>query len=180
MTPRNPKDRPALQPGRLIRALAEFEVRWVLCGSQVLAIHSADISPNDLDVVPHLGQDNLGRVAACLDALGAVAAYLDGCGGERGTLDACRGWRTHPATAANLDWLFVTQWGMLDIVIEKADSYESLMDGATPHSADGVPYWVCDPRRVLTALEGRQRSKDKERRAVYRAIRRQFGMSDAD
>lgn len=176
----DPTDRPALQPARLIRVLADFEVRWVLCGSQVLALHGADISPNDLDVVPQLGEDNLKRVSACLDGLGAVAAYLDGWGGQRGTLEACRAWRPDPPTATHLDWLFVTHLGMLDIVIDKADSYESLMDGATLHSVDDVPYRVCDPRRVLTALEGRKRTKDKARRGLYRAMRRQFGMADTD
>ncbi|SPH17837.1 hypothetical protein DEA8626_01364 [Defluviimonas aquaemixtae] len=174
----DPTDRPALQPAPLIKALAKFKVRWVLCGSQVLALHGAGIVANDLDVVPHLESENLRRVAACLEYLRAVAAYLDGWGGERGTLEACRAWRPVPPTSENLDWLFVTHLGMLDIVIEKADPYESLMDHAEVRSAGGTPYWLCDPRRVLKALEGRARKKDRERDAIYRLMRRRLGMPE--
>ncbi|MCK0096908.1 hypothetical protein MWU60_15115 [Yoonia sp. F2084L] len=176
--PHDPKERPPLQPAQLIRVLADFKINWVLCGSQVLALHGADLAPNDLDVVPDLAPDNLRRVADCLDDLHATAAYLDGWGGPRGTLEACRAWHPDPATAEHLDWLFVTPFGMLDIVIEHADSYASLMNGATRYYAEDVSYWVCDPRRVLQALEGRKRPKDAKRRAVYRAMRRKFGMPD--
>ncbi|MEJ6401474.1 hypothetical protein [Yoonia sp. 2307UL14-13] len=173
----DPTDRPALQPTALIKALATHDVQWVLCGSQVLALHGADLAPNDLDVVPELSPENLHRVAACLRDLEAVAAYLDGWGGERGTLEACTAWRPDPPTADHLDWLFVTERGMLDIVIAHADPYDSLMDGATERDADGTPYWCCDPRRVLKALEKRNRKKDTAREAVYRDMRRKLGMS---
>lgn len=174
----DPIDRPALQPGALIRALSAFNVRWVLCGSQVLRLHGGDLQPNDLDVVPDLSPENLENVAACLAELDAVAAYLDGWGGARGTLEACRAWRPDRASAVHLDWLYVTPFGMLDIVIEKAESHDALMEGATWREVDGAACWVCDPRRVLRALEGRQRVKDDARRAVYREMRRRFGMPD--
>ena len=171
-----PTDRPALQPAALIKALAVHDVKWVLCGSQVLALHGADLTPNDLDVVPELSPDNLKRVAACLRDLDAVAAYLDGWGGERGTLETCAAWCPDPPTADHLDWLFVTELGMFDIVIEHADSYDSLMDGAVQMDAHDTQYWCCDPRRVLTALERRNRKKDAAREAVYRDMRQRLGM----
>ncbi|MBV7379058.1 hypothetical protein [Maritimibacter dapengensis] len=174
----DPEDRPALRAGDLIRCLARFDVRWVLCGSQVLALHGAKFTPNDLDVVPDLTPENLERVAACLEDLGATAAYLEGWGGARGTMDACKAWRPWPATAENLDWLFVTRFGMLDIVIKKADSYAALIEGATWEAVDGAECWVCDPRKVLAALEGRRRAKDHARRAAYREMRQVFGMPD--
>ncbi len=145
----DPQDRPPLQPGPLIAALAAHNFRWVLCGSQVLALHGANLAPNDLDVVPDLAPANLARVADCLRDLDAIAAYLDGWGGARGTLDACRAWWPKPANATHLDWLFVTPLGLLDIVIAKADSYASLMEGATQHVTQGILNWACDPRRVF-------------------------------
>ncbi len=176
MTRLDPTDRPALQPTKLIAALAKHDVRWVLCGSQVLALNGADLAPNDLDVVPDLAPKNLARVAACLSDLNAVAAYLDGWGGARGTMSACQEWRPDPATADHLDWLFVTPLGMLDIVIALADSYDSLMQGADQFQAGQVSYWACNPRQVLTALEGRKRQKDQTRDAIYRDMRIKFGM----
>ncbi|WP_341366927.1 hypothetical protein [Yoonia sp. BS5-3] len=175
-----PKDRPPLQPAPLIAALDAYAVRWVMCGSAVLSLHGADIIPNDLDVVPDLSEDNLRRLADCLKHLNAVAAYLDGWGGARGTLEACANWRPDPPDADNLDWLFVTAFGPLDIVIAHADPYASLMQGAAQHVAEGVSYWVCDPRRVLKALEPRNRTKDKARAAIYQQMRQRFGMPPID
>lgn len=175
--PLDPTDRPALQFSRLVRVLADHDIRWVLCGSQVLALHGAKLAPNDLDVVPDLDPDNLVRVAACLKALDAIPALL---GGKNIPLEACHAWRPDPPTAENLDHLLVTSLGMLDIVIKNADPYASLLDGATPMSADGTPYLACDPRRVLKALEGRNRKKDQARRPAYEAMRRRFGMTDLE
>ena len=177
MTRLDPKDRPALQADALIRILAEFEVNWVLCGSFVLQLHGAKLSPNDLDVVPDLAPGNLQRLADCLSHLNAVAAYLDGWGGPRGTYASCRNWRPWPVTPTQLDWLYVTQFGMLDIVIEKADPYEVLMSDATQHAIDGTEFWMCDPRRVLKALAPRNRQKDAARLAEYDRLRRKFGMT---
>ena len=174
----DPTARPALQPTRLIKALAMHDVAWVLCGSQVLALHGASLTPNDLDVVPDLDPGNLRRLANCLQDLGAVAAYLDGWGGARGTMEACKAWLPDPPTPEHLDWLFVTHAGMLDIVIAHADPYDTLMADATQRDADGTPYWCCDPKRVLTALEARNRKKDKARSAIYSKMRRKFGMPD--
>jgi len=172
----DPSARPPLQRVPLIHALARHRVRWVLCGSEVLRLHGADLTPNDLDVVPDLAPDNLGRLAGCLSELQAVAAYLEGWGGARGTLQACRDWRPSPATADHLDWLLVTRFGMLDIVVAKAEPYDILMQGASHYLAAGVPYMACDPRRVLAALEGRTRAKDRARAGIYADLRRRLGM----
>ncbi|QHQ34489.1 hypothetical protein [Algicella marina] len=171
----HPSDRPVLQAEALIAVLAAHEVRWVLCGSQVLALHGAKLVPNDLDVVPELSPENLARVAECLRSLNAVRAYLDGWGGA--TLAECEDWRVGAATAEALDWLYVTPLGMLDIVVEFAAPYAELMQGAIELEAAGVPYRACDPRKVLRALERRDRSKDAARRAEYARLRRELGVA---
>lgn len=178
MTRLDPKDRPPLQIAPLIDALAQHGVRWVMCGSQVLKFYGAEIAPNDLDVVPDLTPANLKRVATCLKSLDAVAAFLDGWGGARGSYAACQNWQPNPPTAEHLDWLYVTQFGMLDIVIEKAEPYASLMDGASEMLISGHSVSVCDPRRVLKALEPRQRKKDAARQSEYQRLRKQFGMPE--
>lgn len=173
MTP-TPHDRPPLDAPALVAALDRHEVRWVLAGSLVLSLHGARLTPNDLDVVPDLAEENLTRVAACLGELGAVKAYLDGWGGVRGTLEACRAWSPDPATVENLDWLFVTPHGMLDIVVELAEPYETLMQEAELHEMDGVRFHACHPARVLAALEKRDRKKDRERAGEYARMRALF------
>lgn len=171
----DPNDRPAQQLDAMVGALAEHNVKWVMVGSQVLALHGADLAPNDLDVLPELSAPNLDRLATCLESLGAVSAYLDGWGGERGTLEACRAWRPRPATAKNLDWLMVTPLGLLDIVIEfAAEPYEVALRHASTMEIGGHPTRVCHPCRVLKALQGRSRRKDRERYQLYEALREKF------
>jgi len=174
MPPLTPTDRPALEPAPLIDALHVHGVRWVLCGSHVLTLHGAALKANDLDVVPDLTSENLSRVAACLAALNARRAHLNGWGGARGTMAACLSWRPEPPTASNLDWLYVTPHGMLDIVIENADPFDALMQGASRHTSGSTPYFACAPWRVLQALEKRTRKKDKARMAIYAAMRARF------
>ena len=149
---------------------------WVLCGSYVLKLYGADLSPNDLDVVPDLAPDNLERLAGCIETLDTVAAYMENWEHPRNTPEACAAWTPRPATPENLDWLLVTPLGMLDIVIENAAPYDELMDGATKFASAGTSFWTCDPKCVLRALETRTRKKDKERSDVYAAMRARFGM----
>lgn len=178
--PLDPRDRPSLQFVALIQALAEHDVRWVLCGSQVLALHGGDITANDLDVVPDLDAENLVRVASCLHALDAIPAYMSGGGDVLETPDLCRAWRTHPPTAENLDHLYVTHLGMLDIVIKNADPYATLLVGAERMRAGDTEFVACHPERVLKSLEKRKRNKDRERQHVYKMMRERFGLPDHD
>lgn len=173
----DPTDRPPQQLNALVATLDRHEVEWVMVGSQVLALYGANFQPNDLDVLPKLTDDNLKRVAACLSELRATKAYLDGWGGERGTLDACIGWTPDPATAENLDWLMVTPLGMLDIVIAFAsEPYEVAIAYSEKRKIGDAVVSVCDPRRVLVALEARSRTKDAERWREYQRLRKTFGM----
>lgn len=172
-----PRDRTPLQADALIRALSRHQVDWVLCGSYVLKMHGADLCPNDLDVVPDLSPENLQRLATCLASLAPVAAYFENWDDPRNTPAHCIARRLAPATPEALDWLWVTEWGMLDIVIEHADPYTILMSDATHHIIDGIPFHACRPERVLRALETRNRKKDLTREAEYDRLRRQFGLA---
>ena len=171
-----PRDRPPLEADALIATLARYKVDWVLCGSYVLQMHGAALVPNDLDVVPDLAPANLDRLAACLEALSPVAAYFENWDDPRNTPERCAARRARPATAENLDWLWVTRHGMFDIVIENAGPYGDLMSDATRHHSLGTPFYACRPERVLRALEPRSRKKDAARQAEYARLRRQFGL----
>lgn len=174
----DPAARPPPQMDALIAALARHQVRWVMWGSQVLALHGAALEPNDLDIVPDLEAGNLERLASCLDWLGAVMAHTRGADLPEGSLEACRTWRPSPPTPENLDWLFVTGLGMLDVVIRNAAPCAELAAGASRELAGGVEYLACDPRLVLRDLEvrGYRRRKDRERRDAYDALRSRLGM----
>ncbi len=177
MTRPDPKTRPAPQIPELVRTLEEFGVVWLLAGSYVLTLHGADLDPNDLDVVVRRDPANLARLARCLDHLDATPAWYGEGNPWIASLDACRAWRPEPATIEHLDHLFVTRLGMLDVPFEFLPPYEDLLDGATQIPIGGVPVTVCDPRRVLRALEARDRKKDRARSKLYADMRKQLGMA---
>lgn len=169
----DPRDRPPLRVAELLRRLHVADVDWVLSGSAVLAVYGADLSPNDLDVVPALDAGNLERLAGLLTALDAVPAYVAGWA-EGPSLAECRDWSAEPTDAANLDHLFVTRLGMLDVPPLITGSYEQLRPGATEVVLAEVPVWVCDPAEVLGRIPDRPRPKDHARAAVYEDFRRRW------
>lgn len=153
----------------MVGLLAKYEVRWVLTGSAVLAIYGADLVPNDLDVTPALDPDNLQRLAGALSEVNAVPAHVPGWPPGL-TLDQCRGWHPYPASEANLDHLFVTSLGMLDVPPRVCGTYEQLIPQSVTVDIAGVPVSVCDPREVLARLDGRTRPKDLQRAAIYQQL----------
>jgi len=146
-------------------------VRWILTGSTALAVYGADLIPTDVDVTPALDPENLRRLAGLLAELSAVPAYVEGWRADH-TLETCRSWRPEPATEANLDHLFVTRLGMVDVPPRLCGTYDELLPTAAQVDVAGVPVRVCHPREVLDRLAGRNRAKDLARRPVYEAMRR--------
>jgi len=166
----DPRHRPPLQVAALLRALHDDRIDWVLSGSTVLAVYGADLTPNDLDVVPSLDPENLERLAGLLARLDARPAYLP----EWTTglsLDECRQWTPAPVTPEHLDHLFVTSLGMLDIPPTITGDYARLRQGATRVELADTPVWVCAPEEVLNRIPARARAKDLERLAEYEKIR---------
>lgn len=153
----------------MLQELRDHAVDWVLSGSTVLAIYGADVTPNDLDVVPSPEPANLRRVADLLVSLEAVPAHFpDWAHGL--SLQQCRAWTPQPPTLQHLDHLFVTRLGMLDIPPEITGSYAQLRAGARLLELFGVPVWVCSAHEVLDRLPERPRVKDHERAGTYAAV----------
>lgn len=166
----DPESRPPVRPAPLLRLLHDRGVEWVLSGSAVLALHGADLRPNDLDVVPSLEPDNLRRLADVLVEVAAIPAYFPSRD-RMMPLATCRAWRPEPATAEQLDHLFVTRLGMLDVPPKLTGTYAELRPGATVVEVAGVPVLVCAPEEVLGRLPERPRPKDVERAEQYAAVR---------
>lgn len=166
-----PPDIPAL-----IDALSRHDVVWLLAGSYVLTLYGADIVPNDLDVVVRRDPENLHQLARCLEELDAVPFWSGDPKWDHGTPADHLAWRPEPATITHLDQLFVMRHGMLDIPFALVPDYATLIDACSPRNVGGHMVDICDPRSVLVALEPRQRSKDKARRAIYAEMRKKFGL----
>lgn len=165
----DPSSRPAPRLVPLLRVLADHDVDWVLTGSTVLAAYGADLTPSDLDVTPALDSRNLRRLAAVLRTLAAVPAYTPGWRADF-TIESCRSWRPRPATEAQLEYLFVTRLGMLDVPLRMCGSYEELLPAASRVEIGGIPVQVCDPREVLTRVTTLTSPKHQARAAVYAAV----------
>lgn len=163
-----PENRPALRVADILRILEREQVEFVLAGSLVPALYGARIVPNDVDIVPRLDPENLERLAAALTCLDAVPAYIDGWtpGLSR---DECEAWRPKPPTEKNLDHLFVTPHGMLDVVPRLAGRYDDLRVNAALLDVHGCTVRVCSPHDVLSRIEAAGRPKDVERLAEYRS-----------
>lgn len=172
----DPTKRPPPQIPELVRTLDAFGVDWLLAGSYVLTLYGAELEPNDLDVVVRRDQENLDRLARCLTHLDARPAWYGEGNPWIESLEACLAWRPEPATIKHLDHLFVTRLGMLDIPFEFLPPYDALLHGASEIRIEDMPVTVCDPTRVLAALETRNRKKDKLRAQEYARMRTMFGM----
>lgn len=166
----DPLARPPLQLTAMLRALRDHDVDWVLSGSMVMAVYGAQVTPNDLDVVAAPEPSNLRRVAALLEDLNAVPAHFPGWADGLG-LQQCRDWRPEPPTQQQLDHLFVTRLGMLDLPPALTGTYAQLRPGSSRLELAGVQVWVCDPDEVLRRIPDPPRAKDLLRAETYSAVR---------
>jgi hypothetical protein len=155
---------------QLLEALREHEINWVMSGSTVLAVYGVELEPNDLDVVPSPESANLRRLADLLLELEAIPAH-DPTWRSGLTVEQCRTWRPDPLTLEQLDHLFVTRLGMVDVPPELTGSYAHLKEGASRLELAGVPVWVCDPHEVLDRVPDPPRPKDLARADAYAALR---------
>ncbi len=154
----------------LLETLREHEIDWVMSGSTVLAVYGVDLEPNDLDVVPSPDPANLRRLADLLLELEAVPAH-DPSWRSGLTVEQCRAWRPEPLTLEQLDHLFVTRLGMVDVPPKLTGTYARLKEGASSLGLAGAPVWVCDPHEVLDRVPDPPRPKDLARREAYAALR---------
>ena len=157
----------------MLNALRLHEIRWVMTGSTVLAAYSSELRPNDLDVTPALDEQNLQRVAALLVELGGLPIH-EPKWHDSLTVEQCSAWRPEPASEEQLDHLFVTRLGMLDIVPRLCGTYEELLPKATHVDAFGEDLLLCDPNEVLRKMPAR-RKKDQRRSAQLQEVRERIG-----
>jgi hypothetical protein len=165
----DPTARPTLQLLPIVQLLQDSGVNWVLTGSTVLAIYGAKLIPNDLDVTPDLHPDNLQRLAAVLRDIDAIPAFTPQWPAGP-SITECAAWTPHPATEQNLDHLFVTSLGMLDVPPRICGTYDGLIKDAARVDVGGIPIAVCALSEVLTRLHGRTRTKDHQRAGIYHQL----------
>jgi predicted nucleotidyltransferase len=113
---------PPLDAERILRALAEHRVDYVLIGGLAVQTYGHVRTTNDADLIPAPSPENLARLA---DALRSLDARVINAGADAVEIDA----KMLPRATI---WQFVTQDGGVDVMHEVPGGrlYEELRDGA--------------------------------------------------
>jgi hypothetical protein len=117
-----PEPETPLDAGRILRALAEHEVEYVLIGGLAVQTHGHVRTTNDADLIPAPDPANLGRLARTLRSLDARVLNV---GEEDTEIDA----KMLPRATI---WQFASRDGGIDVMHEVPGgrSYEELSKGA--------------------------------------------------
>jgi hypothetical protein len=172
----------------LLHALQRFKVKFVVVGSVASKLHGVDLEPGDLDVVPEMSRDNLVNLVAALEYIEASHSAPHRIGQWQVLEDGEHHWTSreatveerdrrtagvpHPADLANLDDLFHTKHGNLDVVPAIAGEYGELMKRSTPVDVSGAGVQVAHIDDLLSALTIPRRSKYIQRVFALRRLQR--------
>ena len=118
-------DEPSLDLQRILAALAEHEVRYVLIGGIAVVLHGSDRTTFDLDVVYARDPENLARVAAAIKPLRPKLRTRDG--------DIPFLWDAR-TLQAGLNFTLFTDAGWLDLLGKRRGSHLSPNCGFAPVS----------------------------------------------
>lgn len=171
---------------KLLTALVDRDVRFVLVGSVAATFYGFEVEPGDLDVTPATEPENLDRLGRLLLDLEAWPA--EGFGrwvvqpdGERKWIDheptaeeraKREHWRPEPQDLSSFDSLFHTTLGDLDVVPEVCGSYASLVERSVTLPRDGGVVHVAHVDDLLRALTVPRRARDAGRIRHLREVQR--------
>jgi hypothetical protein len=147
-------------PVRLLGALRDADVRFVLVGGMAAILHGDVGVTVDLDVVPEREPENLDRLAGALRALGA---RIRSEGEPEGLAFDCSGSflsNLGPDSMLNL----TTQAGDLDLTFRPSgtEGYADLRrDAIEIEAAEGVRILVASLADVIRSKEAAGREKDR-------------------
>jgi len=154
------------EPEKILDALNQHGVRYVLIGGLAAAMHGSVTPTFDVDIIPSTTEDNLDRLSAALTALDA-RVRVDGI--PDGLPFA------HDATSlAGMGMLnLVTRYGDLDIASQPAGitRYEDWASNASNIVALGVAVQVADLGDIVRSKEAAGRDKDKAQLPLLRALK---------
>jgi hypothetical protein len=156
----------------LTRVLLDRRVEWLLAGSAAaLAWWPGPwpYLPGDLDIVPERSAENFVRLAAVLRELAARPRHHPRWS-QSPSLEACAAWRPEPPTEQNLDHLFETSFGPLDVVPRRAGLYEDLLPRCGLVVVRGLKVPVAHPEDLAATLRPAQ-AKHRTRSDLINAIR---------
>jgi len=146
-------EHPAFSAARLLRALLDGEVDFVVIGGLAAQAHGSPLITEDLDICFDLDHANLERLARVLDQVVAI---------RRGMPDGVRVPIDARALRAGDVFTLRTMFGDLDL-LARADpglDYRQLRSRATRFEFQGLTVWIADLGDVIAMKRAAGRPKD--------------------
>ncbi len=164
-----PEGRP-LDPERLIRILAQHEVRYVLIGALAARLQGFPRLTADADITPERSPENLERLAAALREL-AARVYTESI--PEGLAFDCSG----SALARAPLWNLVTSAGRLDVVFLPAgtEGFEDLRRAAVRFEVFGAELFAASLPDIIRSKQAADRPQDRQDVVVLRELSRRRG-----
>ena len=156
---------PEFQPDRILRALSEHEVQFVLIGGMAATAHGSPLVTRDVDITPSRSRENLGRLSAALKELGARIRTSDAPEGlpfDHGAESLER------MQVLNL----VTDAGDLDVSFTPTGTagFGDLARAAVRMQPFGIPTEVASLADVVRSKEAAGRDKDLRSLPILRRL----------
>lgn len=146
-------------PERVLGALAEAEVRYVLIGGMAAILHGDAGVTIDLDIAPAFDPDNLERLAAALRSLNA-RVRAEGCP-EGVPFDCSGAFLRNLGRDAVLN--LTTQAGDIDVVFTPTGTqgFRDLKRDAISIDAGGITILVASLADIIRSKAAADREKDR-------------------
>ncbi len=154
-------------PERLIRALAEHEVRYVLIGALAARLQGFPRVTADADITPARDGANLERLAGALRDLDAKV-FTESV--PEGLSFDC----SAQALARAEMWNLVTSAGRLDLAFTPAgtEGYDDLVRDSLGYEAFGVDLRAASLKDIIRSKEASDRPQDRQDVLVMREMLR--------
>lgn len=164
----------SFDPGRILQALDDHDVEYILVGGLGARAHGALRPTNDIDCVPEGGLANLGRLAEALSELGARLRVGGMTDDEARQLPVQLDAETLRSFGSST-WM--TDAGPIDVLRELRDRhgrdvpFDALRDRCTDQEIGGVVVRVAGLDDIIAAKEFAGRDKDHEALPELRELR---------
>jgi hypothetical protein len=151
-------------PERILEALAEHHVDYILIGGLAAYIHGSPLLTEDVDVVPSRAESNLTRLSSALTALDA-RIRVDGAEPLPFSHDST-------SLAASTTWNLTTKYGDLDIAFEPSGTtgYVDLVRQAVTITVGGTEAKLASLSDIVRSKDAAGRDKDRRALPVLREL----------
>ena len=155
-------------PERILRALSDRQVRYVLIGATAARLQGFPRLTADADITPALDSANLEHLAAALRDLGARVYTESTPDGLPFGCDAT-------ALGKAKVWNLITDAGRLDVIFEPSGTrgYEDLAASAISYEVFGIEVHAASLEDILRSKQASNRAQDQQDVVILREMLKQ-------